>query len=620
MARDGTLVIGDRPFTLAQDSNLPSGKRALARESRPSQSSDPSRLGQATWQIGGTPIGASREGQDGQLRTDYADNLDTRFDDLLIPAPAATAITLNGSDPPGSSTAMFYGTAIYGGGVYQGGTAASVAGNVQHIDEQAGYLFFHRGPFSTQVNQSWSVVQTLAMGSVVSGAENWKGFGWVGLSGGTAMLKRTGVTSTGATYTDVTVGGSNVYAGALKKGTDRLWMVNADTNQARYTLDAFVSISNSFDVGDSAMTLNGIGTIGPYTIFGSEDGVFGFTDSGKPVRVNEALRGHRSANNGSRHASQWGWDYYVTDIGLYAWTPNVNNPVGLEANDGFEGPIDGRPTTVFAWREYLFATYLTTGGDSYVILGKFGPSTAATGQPEWFPFLKFSSTESECIWATSLPTNPTLLIGSGTNAVRVTMGRRGRDIADSNYTFSTAGGTWYGTTMTRGQNLHKYLRSASLQTEDCSSTKTWRLAVSCDGDSYQNVGALISTDGHHILKPTTGSAPMATVDFHTLKPRLTATNDSATTPPKVRGHLTVTYDERPEMVTEIRAALLVKPGDVAALEEAIGHEQHSPQRISLPGDAGTYYGFVTAVGPVADLRGDGIETVQVSVLLWDVDA
>jgi hypothetical protein len=337
------------------------------------------------------------------------------------------------------------------------------------------------------------------------------------------------------------------------------------------------------------------------------------------VRVNDALRGHRDVNNGSRHASIWGWDYYITDFALYAWSPNVNNPVGMESFDGFDGPIDGRPVAVFAWREYLFATYYTTDGDSYVIVGKFGPSTASTGQPAWYPFVKLTGVLSECIFATSLQTNPTLLLGSGTNAVRITMGRRGRDIEDPSYVFSTGGGQWFGTTMTRAQNLHKYLRHASVQASQMSNTKTWRLAVSCDDAAYVNVDAAITTNGHHILRPIAGGAPYPQVDFHTIKPRLTQVNGSTTTPPQLHGTLTLTYDERPDMITEIKAAVVIRPGDMEAIEHAIGHGTESPQLISLPGDNKVYHGFVKEPTNLADLKGDSIQALQLNVILWEVD-
>lgn len=617
MAQDGTIVIGGSPYELVHDTQLPSGKRAFAKEYRPSQQSDPSRMGQAEWRIWG-PLGNSREDASGSLSTDYADNLDTRFEGLLTSSPASTTIDLTVDDPAGLSTSALLGGFALGTAPLGGGTNDINPGDVTHIDEQSDRVFFHRGPYITQVNTSWEVEDTAGMGAPVKGVENWQGFGWVGLGSARQMQKRTLVTGIGSSYGGVSSGGSAIYAGDLRKGNDRLWLVKADTNEAQYTLDDFTSISNSFVVGDSGQDLTGIGTLGPLTLFGAADGVFSFTDSGKPVRVNDALRGHRSANNGARHASQWGWDYYITDFGLYAWSPNVNNPVGPESDDGFEGPIDGRPLAIHPWRELLLVNYLTTDGSTYIILGKFGAETASTGRPDWYPFLKFSSTESHAIWATSLQTNPTLLFGYGTNAKRVTMGRRGRDIADPNYAFATTGGQWFGTTMTRTQSLHKYLRHVSLQTENCTDTNTWRLAVSCDGDDYVNVAPAITVDGHHFLRPTAGDAPLATVDFHTIKPRLTQVASSTTAPPQIRGNLTMVWDERPDMVVEVRSYLRLRPGQLNALEQLVGHGSDVPVEVSLPGDRSRHHGFVTSVGPATDVEGDGIQAVQVSIVLWDV--
>ena len=619
MAQDGTIVISGKPYELVQDSQLPSGKRAFARDLRPSQASDPSRIGQATWQVWG-PLGRSREGPDGVLSTDYTDNLDTRFDDLLISAPATTTIALTGDDPAGLSVGAVLGGFALGSAPLGGGTHDVNPGMVTHIDEQEGRLFFHRGAYVSQVNAGWTLEATASMGTPVLGVENWQGFGWVGLGSIRPLQKRTAVTGSGSSYVGVSVGGSSVYAGDLRKGNDRLWMVKADTNEAQYTLDDFTSLSNSFVVGDSGQDLTGIGTLGPLTLFGAADGVFSFTDSGKPVRVNDALRGHRSENNGARHASQWGWDYYITDFGLYAWSPNVNNPVGPESDDGFEGPIDGRPIAIHPWRELLLVNYLTTAGDTYIILGKFGSETASTGRPDWYPFLKFTGVESHCAWATSLQFSPTLLFGYGTDAKRVTMGRRGRDIADPYYVFGTTGGQWFGTTMTRAHELHKYLRYFSLQTEGCTreNANTWQIAVSCDGDDYISIAPPINTNGHHLIRPTAGSAPLARVDFHTLKPRLTQVSNALTDPPLVRGHLTMVYDERPDMISEIRAYVRVDAAKRAALEGMLGHETEVPVEVSLPGERQIRYGFVTSVGPATDVKGDGIQAAQIAIILWDV--
>lgn len=615
MATDGFIVINGQSFPLVQDSLLPAGKRALRRSLRPSQPSDPARMGHARWQLGGVPLGRSREGDDGFLGLDYADNIECLYDDLLTASPAPNNLTLSSDDPPGIATNAFYGGPKYGAAKYGGGTAAVEAGNATHADMQGGYLFVGRGAYDTQINSSFAVVNTVALDGIIAGKAFWQTFGWLGLGSGALLKKRVSVTSSQATYSDV----AGYYVGDLKRGNDRLWFVDAQNNVAKYAFDDFTTVGplNGVIVGDDARALTGIGTMGPYTIFGALDGVFGFTDAGKPVTIDD-LDGEDSVNNGLRHASIWGWEYYITDLGLKAWTPNVSNPVGPEALFGFEGPIDGRPTAVWKWRENLFAAYLTTAGDTYIIRGVYGPATEGTGQPLWYPFKKLSSVECHLLYSTprAFATNPRIVAGRGTNMTSYIMGRRGRDIADSNYQFSTEGGDWYGTTMMRGQHLHNNLRYASFFTEQCSSTKSWQLSVSPDGGAYVNIGSAVTSNGHQIVRPVSGGVPLTTVDFHTLKPKLTQVNDSATTPPQIRGHLEICWDERPDMVEEISVVLhLENPQWWSTLRTLAGHSTETPIALSLPGDTATYYGFVTDAVE-EDLKGDGVLGASLSLILW----
>ena len=628
MARDGQIVLAGKPYEIVADTALPRGKRAYVRNVRPSQPSDRGLIKSESWDLPG-PIGLSREGPDGRLGHDYSDNLETQYDDLLTSSAAANNLTLSTLDPPAGGATAAFGGFVFGGGAntaaeaaFGGGTADATVGNLTHIDQQAGYLFFHRGPFSTQVSNAWAVVATKAHAARVKGAVNWQGFGWVGLGANSPLQKRTGVTASGSTYADVSISGTSIYAGALKRGTDRLWFVNDNTNQARFTADAFVSASNAFSVGDDGRALTGIGTLGPFAVFGAEDGIFGFTDAGKPVIVQD-LEEYISTNNGAQHVEMWGWEYYLTQLGLFAWTPNIVNPVGLETLKGFEGAIDGRPTALGKFRDGLVAAYLTTGGDTYIVLGLFGPNTDRTGLPLWYPFKKLSAIETHCISGVAAPfsTNPNIIVGRGSNAARYVMGRRGRDIADANYVFSTEGGTWFGTTMMRLNGVHANLRSASFFTENCTPLNTWQLAVSCDGAAYRDVGSAVYTNGHQIVRPVSGSppGPREDVDFHFIKPRLTQVAGSATAPPQIRGKLTLYWDERPDTITEIAVYVYLRDermwDEIVALTE---HERSTPIEVSLPGRRETFYGMVSDVRQAVDVSGDAQQAVALSIQLWDV--
>jgi len=623
MATEGSLWINGEKYDLLADSALPSGRRGLSRSQRPSQPSDPGRIRMGRWKLSG-PLGPSRELPDGFLGHDFSDNIETRYNDLVTSIAARNALTLTSQDPStAGSVAAFAGFAFGASGVKFGG--AVTAQDVAHINEDRAHLFFDRGRITTQVDPSdWAVVAATTHDVPVLGSAVWRGKGYLGLGETVTMRRRISVTSSGASYQEAL---GSTYAKQMTVGNDRLWMVNAaaaNSNKAFYSLDDLATVSNSFAVGDPEIGATGIGTLGPLTVFGTETGNFSFTDAGKPVRMSDSLRGHRSQNNGIDHASIWGWQYSVNDLGIDAWDGGVTvNPVGVESLIDFEGDIDGRPLAVFAWRDSLFASYLTTAGHSYILRGMFGPETAATGRPQWFPFRRLASTEARTISATSVPTNPTIVVSEDTNAAYYTMGRRGRDIADSNYVFSTDGGTWNGSTMMRDMNMTKNVRYANFLTENCDGSNTWQLSISPDEGSYVNVGSAIATDGRQQVFPVTGSTPLTTVSFHTLKPRLTQVAASSSSPPQIRGFLDIVYDERPDMITEVVAILDLGKGERARtlydnLVTLVDRGTTSPDAVRLPDDFSDSQGFVADVSDFTDSKGDGVIRCTVRLHLWEV--
>ncbi len=631
MATPGAIWINSKEYPLLADNLLPSGRRGYVRSLRPSAPSDPGRVQTATWKLSG-PLGQSRESPEGFLGHDYSDNIDTRNKDLLTSAAARNAVTLTGLDPPTTGGGT-YGGDNYGGAVYG---PAYAAGNTQFIDEDRGELFFHRDKASTQVDPSdMSVVQTVIHPANVDGAAVWQDRGYLGLGIDAAMVRRVKVTSTGSKYEPVLISGIPIGAKALTAGSDRLWMVTADnqemfSNHARYSLDDLISVSCSFAVGDQKIPATGIGTLGVLTMIGNELGAGSFTDAGKPVKMVEPVKGHRSANNGVHFANYEGWLYFTTDVGLYAWNGGLTvNPVGPEADLDFEGAIDGRPTALWDYKDSLWCAYLTPGGNTYILRGDFkegSGGTADTGRLDWYPFRLQSSTEVHVIGSTGQRTNPTIIWGEGTNAAYATLGRRGRDIADANYVFGTDGGTWFGSTMMRNLHMVKNLRYARFITENCDATNTWQLAVSVDEGAYVNVGAAVTTNGLQTVFPVSGSppTPLSTVNGHTFKFRLTQVADDPANPPQVRGFLTAVYDELPDMIQEV--TVIVNLGGVPKsktlfdqLEVLADDGTASPVTVRLPDDPTNtdLYGFVVGVDEVRDIKGDGIQSAIVRLHIWE---
>ena len=93
----GKLILNNVHYTVAHGDLLPKGRRALVREFRDVQDSDPARQVTRTWQLSG-PIGQSRQAPNGFLGHDWSD-LETRWDDLLTSAPPISTTTLSTFDP-----------------------------------------------------------------------------------------------------------------------------------------------------------------------------------------------------------------------------------------------------------------------------------------------------------------------------------------------------------------------------------------------------------------------------------------------------------------------------------------------------------------------------------------
>lgn len=629
------LLAGQR-YALVADSQLPSGKRAWQRDKRPSQPSDPGVQKTASWRLSG-PIGLSREDvAGGPLGPDYTKNADTLYENLLLPGPARNEIDLAAPVPIEGEDA-FYDTFAYDDQVaYDSGTSAYSATGAKFIDEDRGAIFFHDEAFSTQVEPvNMTAVETVVHNASVQGAVMWRNRGYLGLGQAAVMQRRATVGLTQSTYEDV----SDWYASAVVVGPDRFWMVDPEDpseNALRYSLDALVTRSNPFPVGDPGIPATGLGTYGRSAIVGSEIGAFGFNELGQPTRVLESLRGHRSDLNGVWLSTLWGWTYITTAIGLKTTIPGqVENPSGPGADRRYEGP-NGRVSAIWPYKDALFAAALTSDGDAYLYRGEFddgryGGNTALTGRPAWFPFAYLPSTDVGVIFSTALRPTPTLLVGEGSQAASYwTLSVLDRDIDDPEYRFHVGESEWNGTTLMRNPGTHKNVRYFVTYSEDADDTNSYQIQLSTDGGAYVDVGDPITTDGHKFLRPSSGGVPLATVSGHTYKPRIVGAHDNATTPVKLRGTLDMVYDERPDtiiqhtFIVELGATRNTPNGAItdfdtlSALFTAHGSGTSSPLAFQLPGQTQTVYGLVVDVSAVTDLKADGIQRATVVIQEWDV--
>jgi hypothetical protein len=625
------VTLNGQTYPLIADSNLPSGRRGWQRNRRPSQPSDPGQPQVANWRLSG-PIGLSREDlETGRLAVDYTENLDTIYDQLLIPVALRVPIDLAALDPTESGPTFLPITLPVTLGGFAIGNVGETGGG---IIEDRNALLFARGQALTIVNPAnMTATATYEKNFNIRGMIVW--FDRAIISYGTLdeVERVTGISPTaGATFEDV----SNLYAKAMTIGPDRWWAINADAgnsvdNKIFYALDDLLNFSAPFTVGDQAIPATGIGTYGRTGIAGSEVGAYGFTNLGEPTRVLESLVGNRSTENAKHLRTLWGWHYITTTMGLKATVPGqVENPAGPGTDRRYEGPA-GRPTAIWPYKDALFLAEVTPSGDTYIYRGEFdngqyGGNTSQTGNPAWFPFHYLPATQSDAIGSTGLRTALTLIVGEGTLASYYTLGRMPRDISDPLYRFQTGTLTWYGSTLMRASNMHKNIKYFVALTEDVDDDNTFQIEVSVDNGPYVAVGDPITTSGHKFIRPAMAGIPQTNVNGHTFKPRIVCVNTSTTVPPKMWGTLDMIYDERPDTIADHTFVVLLGQNgrspetDLNDLYDLFGAhgEAGSPFTFKYPApeNVPTHYGFIVGIGEVQDIEGDGVQSVAVRVHEW----
>lgn len=641
-------------FAIVDDAQIASGKRAIVRNYRDANASDAGRIRRVQWEIWG-PIGSSLESTSGRLGTDFTRNLETRWERRLLSVGKQTEVLLDGDDPPGEPA--YFGTAYFGSNNFYSGPNSPSSVDVTVFDEQQGYLFAHRGNLSTQVRlDNFDIVQTKYHGADVLDAALWRGKGRLAMGRYQPMQTRDYVDAVGSTYID-TVAISptqDVYAQAIKRGSDRAWYIDASAagttfNYAGYSLDAFETLAQPFQVGDPDVNTTGIGPFGPFTMFGAEDNLYSFTDQGKPVPLSRALLSHLSDHNGIQWADPgWGWNYAITSIGLRAIQPGVDNPVGLgERMRGFTGH-DGLPHAIWAERGELWVVYRTNDGDLYGYRGAFGAETANTGQPLWFPWFYKANSSCNALFSSVAGLDDPLrhfrmFRGEGTNMTYMVAASDGRDdLCGPHYFYSTEGGNWYGTTLDRDPNLLKTLRLARFKTRSMGEGDSWQFGMAFDPPptntataTYVNIGNAVTSNGSKTIEPVQGNIPLTSISGRTMKPRFTQVAGSATaeeTPPEINGTLEVEYDERPEQIEEINVVVNMTGTSYSnnyiwdTLRELLGSTVNGPFQIQLPDDlppavgknsgGGKKWAMLSSVTNRDDLKDPSIEGVALTFIVW----
>ena len=86
----------------------------------------------------------------------------------------------------------------------------------------------------------------------------------------------------------------------------------------------------------------------------------------------------------------------------------------------------------------------------------------------------------------------------------------------------------------------------------------------------------------------------------------------------------VEYDERPEYITEVGVSIQLtgsdqsKQGTIAALEDYMALTTTGPLKVRLPDERADQWAMVANVTNRRDLKGDGVEAIDVILHLWEL--
>lgn len=531
------------------------------------------------WEIWG-PAGQSLQSTSGGLGVDFVQNLDTRWERRLTSAGAQTFLDLTPFDPPG--TGSYFGTAYFGSSYFGSGVGSGSGGDgpdVVVFAEQNGYLLVFRGPLLTQVDMTttpWTVVSTRVLDATVRDADRWRGTVKVALGPTAPMVRVLGANPSGVAVENVqstTPSAGDVFASAVKVGSDRAWYINAEQsaatyNFANYATDDFVNLAAPFQVGDPEVGTTGIGPFGPFTQFGQDNRISTFTDQGKPIPNSRALQTVSSPLNGKQFADPgWYWNYYTAITGLRANSGGTDNPVGVgERMRGFTGH-NGLVHALGQVRGELPAVYETEDGDLYGYRCGFGNETGGTGQPLLWPWFYEEDQVCGAVFSstTGAPSQGVWLIrASGTNLTYELISANGRDDLYGDYVYSTGGGKAYLTTLDDDPNLLKTLRLLRVRTRNMTAGSSFTLAMGFDtnptnptGSSYVTIGT-VTGNGEQTVLPVSGNSPLSNISGYTLKPRITQAAlgaGASSSPPELLGVMDGEYDERPEVVEQVEVSV-----------------------------------------------------------------
>ena len=493
-----------------------------------------------SWRVDGPALNSYADDGD-YLGCAHTEDVDCRWDDIMVLSPARNVVNLATHDSGGTLENAHKGITASGASlewiyILRGSRPAKV-----RLDTMA---LVNSGIFQTEV-----MTDVLATKSANGTYEV------TFASDNTALLH---VTSIGAT-TDTTSSNNQteefrILGRGAKKGTSQQIIglggnahhqgIYSNILSGSVTMDASAWTELLTLTGDD-ITFTGFGLDGSFQILGTSKGPYYFNELRLTYEpMFEELRMDESLEH-SRIIEHWSFLGAIITFrdGIRWWSSGESASFGLEAYNKNSSPVKGRPTAVCADRKWLYIVYYDDeADDSWLTAWRFRQS----GDPGTELIVGYTIGFLDgiaCRFLTNVGngngtrTNPAIVGGHDGNMFYWV---KGRDVYgrwdDAGYTFQTSG-TWYGTEWRGLPRKRKNIEFFELTVENCDSDQTVALSVSVDGGTAIQCGATIFTNGLHRLYFQDRGFP---VGGQRIKPQV-ALAGTSTNSPRIRGPIRMAY-------------------------------------------------------------------------------
>ena len=454
-------------------------------------------------------------------RYHYANNVDARFANQVIPGPLVTTIE-----------------------------TTTPTANVSKFIEYDGKLFFLGGryvPYILPADDSINASLDLGAGKAGVDMEAFNGILYVsqGYGSGDYIYSKNG---TGAWAED-----ADVQAGHMTVLKNRLYAASG-TAKVRWVESNPVTIADwsaEYTVGDPGTAITSIAMLGDLLYVGKRDGLYALDSSGIGVPLTPELRNYVSTSNCAGMVAWHGtlWVPHLRGLLNYQNLGDRGNlviSVGPGRGSVRANKVSGRVTALCGDDRWLYAAIYTEANETYILAGREGSDS----EPEaviWHPIAKFADASTPCYAMTisGLWSTPRLWMGYGTDVAYLKLpAYADNPLRDSNYRYARSGSLYYSRHNWGSPTTLKVWKSIAIEADNLSSTRYFSIYYRIDGGSWVNAGRAIRSP-RTVLKLSDSGVSGAAIEL-----RLDYSMDSTSNPIVLRS-LVVTGAERPAQVDQI---------------------------------------------------------------------